>query len=108
MCYLYMPKLSKEDIKKLADLSRIELTENEYVELAESLPKILDYMSILDEADTSNISDNAKVIDGGIVFRDDEANSVFIENEKLESRDLTKATPGKLKGGFYELPSSHN
>ena len=102
-----MPKITKEDVIKLSKFARIELKDEEVDKIASSLESILEYMEILKEADISGVSDNAKLIDQGIVFREDETNSVFAPGEKPEPKKIKESAPGKLKGDLYEVPTSH-
>lgn len=48
-------KFSKEDVRKLADLARIELSEAEAERLGETLGGILGYVEKIDAVDTSNV-----------------------------------------------------
>ena len=47
-----MTKITKDEVKKVAHLARLELNENEINNHAEQLEKILDYIRQLEKIDT--------------------------------------------------------
>lgn len=47
--------ISRDDVKKIAKLARIEITENEVEKFQKDLSAILEYFSLLNEKDTVNI-----------------------------------------------------
>ena len=49
-----MTKITKEEVKKVAHLARLELNENEINNHAEQLEKILDYIRQLEKIDTDD------------------------------------------------------
>ncbi len=53
--------ISNEDIKHIAELSRIKLTAAEEAKFGEQLGSILQYIEHLDEVDTKNIEPTAQV-----------------------------------------------
>ncbi len=64
--------LSKDDIKKLAQLARIHLTEKEEKELEKDLSSILGYVEKLKEVDISGVPEMTHATDSTNVFRADE------------------------------------
>ena len=50
-----MTKITKEEVKKVAHLARLELNENEINNHAQQLEKILDYIKQLEKIDTDDI-----------------------------------------------------
>lgn len=64
--------ISKEDIKKLAEMARIHLTESEEKNLAEDLKNILGYIEKLKEVDISNVPEMTHAVEEKNVFRKDE------------------------------------
>ena len=52
--------LSLEETKRLADLARLELTDDELARQAEDLDKILGYVSRLAAVDTQNVAETAE------------------------------------------------
>lgn len=63
--------LTIDEVKKIAQLARIELTPAEEARHAETISAVLDYMKILNEADTSGVEGAYQVTGLENVFRDD-------------------------------------
>lgn len=64
-------KLSAKDVKEIADLAKLELTEQEIAQYGDQLSAVLDYASRLAQLDTSNIPPTATVLPLQNVMRDD-------------------------------------
>jgi aspartyl-tRNA(Asn)/glutamyl-tRNA(Gln) amidotransferase subunit C len=64
-------KLTDHDIDKLANLARIELVPEEKKRFADQLSFILDYMTHLNEVDTSQVEASANVPPSGDFRHDD-------------------------------------
>lgn len=60
-----------EEVKKIAELARIELSPAEEKRHAETISAVLDYMKILNEADTSGVEPTFQVTGLTNVFRQD-------------------------------------
>ena len=67
-----MTKITKEEVKKVAHLARLELNENEINNHAEQLEKILDYIRQLEKIDTDDVPCTTRAIEVVNVFRKDE------------------------------------
>jgi aspartyl-tRNA(Asn)/glutamyl-tRNA(Gln) amidotransferase subunit C len=67
-----MSKLSRDDVLKLAHLSRLKLTEDEIERLASELSDILSYVEKLNEVDTEGLKPTYQVTGLKNVMRDDE------------------------------------
>ena len=50
--YRIMPKINKDEVKKVAELARLELNEDQINNHAEQLEKILEYVRQLEKIDT--------------------------------------------------------
>jgi aspartyl-tRNA(Asn)/glutamyl-tRNA(Gln) amidotransferase subunit C len=73
--------ISKSEVKHLAELVRIELTDDEEEHLAHDLGKILDHFAELKEVDTESV---APLTGGALVMnalRDDAEASGRVEND---------------------------
>lgn len=64
--------LSKDDIKKLAELARIHLTASEEEKLEKDLSNILGYIEKLKDVDISNVPEMTHATEEKNVFRADE------------------------------------
>jgi len=64
-----MTKITKEEVKKVAHLARLELNENEINNHAEQLEKILDYIRQLEKIDTDDVTCTTRAIEVVNVFR---------------------------------------
>ncbi len=91
--------ISKADIKKLAELSRIHLTEKEEKKLADDLQSILGYMEKLKEVDISGVPEMTHALETKNVFRDDEpAESRGIQAGPPQFEDLGGQFPEEERG----------
>ena len=78
-----MTKITKEEVKKVAQLARLELNVNEINNHAEQLEKILDYIKQLEKIDTEDIPCTTRAIEVNNVFRKDEKKSYDSTEEIL-------------------------
>tara|TARA_A100001388_G_scaffold258451_1_gene224991 strand:+ start:234 stop:527 length:294 start_codon:yes stop_codon:yes gene_type:complete len=67
-----MSKITKDEVKKVAQLARLELNDGEINNHAEQLEKILGYIEQLEKIDTENVSCTTRAIEVINVFRKDE------------------------------------
>ena len=79
-----MTKITKEEVKKVAHLARLELNENEINNHAEQLEKILDYIRQLEKIDTDDVPCTTRAIEVVNVFRKDEKINSDCNEELLE------------------------
>ena len=79
-----MNRINKEEVKKVAQLARLELNEDEISVHAEQLEKILGYIKQLDTIDTSNVPCTTRAIEVTNVFRKDEKKNYDCNEEILE------------------------
>ena len=79
-----MTKITKEEVKKVAHLARLELNENEINNHAEQLEKILDYIIQLEKIDTDDVPCTTRAIEVINVFRKDENKNSDLNEELLE------------------------
>lgn len=78
-------ELSHEEVRKIADLARLELTEAEVALYASQLSSILDYFRLLQEVDTSHIAPTASVLPLKNVFREDVVGATLSAEEALKN-----------------------
>ena len=79
-----MTKITKEEVKKVAHLARLELDENEINNHAEQLEKILEYIKQLERIQTDDVPCTTRAIEVVNVFREDEKKSSDCTEELLE------------------------
>ena len=79
-----MPKITKEEVKKVAHLARLELNDNEINNHAEQLEKILDYIEQLEKIDTNDVPSTTRAIEVINEFRKDENKNFVCIEELLE------------------------
>ena len=79
-----MTKITKDEVKKVAHLARLELNENEISDHAEQLEKILEYINHLEKIDTDGVPCTTRAIEVINVFRKDEKKNYNSTEEILE------------------------
>ena len=79
-----MTKITKEEVKKVAHLARLELNENEINNHAGQLEKILEYIRQLEEIDTDDVPPTTRAIEVINVFRKDEKKNFDCNEELLD------------------------
>jgi len=90
--------LSKEEIKHIAKLARLELTDEELKKYGGQLSAILDYIDQLKEVDTKGIEPTAQITGLENVLRDD-----IIENwDEKEIKEALADAPEK-EGRFIKV-----
>ena len=92
-----MAKINKEEVKKVAQLARLELNEDEINTHSEQLEKILTYIKQLEKIDTNNVPCTTRAIEVTNVFRKDEKKDFDNTEEILE------LSPSK-EGKYYKVP----
>jgi len=65
-------KITPEMVEHVAELARLELAGEDKRKMENQMVKILEYISLLDELDTSGVPPTSHVIDVENVFREDE------------------------------------
>ena len=88
-----MAKLTREDVLKLARLSRLKLTDAEVDEFREEMSAILGYVEMLDKADVAGLKPTYQVTGLSNVTRADE-----VATYAAAPDDLQKNLPARKKG----------
>ncbi len=86
--------IEKDDVKHVAQLARLKLTEEEINYFAKQLDSIVNYIDQLKEVNTSNVEPTTHVLPIQNVFRDDAA------RPSLKAGDALKNAPSKEKELF--------
>ena len=76
-------KLTKEQVEKLAQLARLNLTPEELERFSGEMTDILDHVGVLGEVDTSGVAETAQVTGLANVVREDKVDGDFCEPEAL-------------------------
>ena len=96
-----MKRISSDEVKKVAQLSRLELNENEIHQHAEQLEKILTYIKQLEKINTENVPCTTRAIEVVNVLRKDEKKNYENSEEIL---DLAPSRENK----FFKVPKIIN
>ena len=96
-----MTKISKEEVKKVAELARLELNEDEITNHADQLEKILDYIKQLEKINTDNVPCTTRAIEVVNVLRKDE------KKDYESSEELLNLAPSK-ENNFFKVPKILN
>jgi aspartyl-tRNA(Asn)/glutamyl-tRNA(Gln) amidotransferase subunit C len=90
-------KISPEEVKKIARLASLTLSEEEIRKYSRQLGQILEYMELLNELDTSNVEPLSHVLETVNMWRDDEPES------GLSREDVLKNAPNH-DGIYFKVP----
>jgi len=90
--------LSREDVKHVASLARLGLSDDELELLRGQLSSILGHIEVLNQLDTEAIPPTAQVIALENVFRPDEV------GESLPKETVLRIAP-EHRHGFIEVPA---
>lgn len=93
-----MTKISRDEILKLAKLSKLRLSEDEIAEYQKELSEILEYVSQLSKVDTKNLKPTSQVTGLENVTRKDEIIDYGVTSaELLNNAPATKDNQIKVK-----------
>ena len=90
-------KIDEAQVRKVAKLSRLELTEAEVEEFTGQLSAILDYVEKMNELDTDTVEPLAHCLPISNVFRDD------VVQPSLGT-DASLANAPQRDGSFFKVP----
>lgn len=89
--------INSEEIKHIAELSRLKLSPEEEVKFGAQLSSVLDYIEQLNEVDTTKVEPTAQVSGLADVWRTDEVKA-WDEDEVKEA-----LSQGELEGGQIKV-----
>jgi len=98
-----MTKITKEEVKKVAHLARLELNENEINNHVQQLEKILDYIRQLEKINTDDVPCTTRAIEVLNVFRNSEYSFIDISDDELSKNHLRHMVGGRLPKNFKEM-----
>ena len=90
-------KISEQEVKKIAELSRLSLTNEELKKRTKDMNNILDYMDTLNEIDTENVEELYNVHDMNNSLREDSYES------SLDKKDVLANSPNS-NSDYIEVP----
>ena len=96
-----MKRISSDEVKKVAQLARLELNESEINQHAEQLEKILEYIKQLEKINTEDVPCTTRAIEVVNVLRKDEKRNYESSEEIL---DLAPSRENK----FFKVPKIIN
>jgi aspartyl-tRNA(Asn)/glutamyl-tRNA(Gln) amidotransferase subunit C len=89
--------ISREEVRYIANLARIGLTEEEVAHFQGQLEGILEYIDQLKKVDISKTNATAHVLDLKNVYRPD------VVRPSLSSEKILKGAPSR-EGNFFKVP----
>ena len=95
-----MPKVTREDVEKIAQLANLELSEDEKTRFTTQLGQILAYAERIDSLDTEAVEPTSHALLRDDAFREDE------ERPSLSSDEVLGLSPGKTQksDGLIRVP----
>ena len=94
--------ITKEEIKKIASLAKINISDDELDNYSDQISKILEYMSTLNDVDTSKVDEFSNQLFGNSqLLRED------IVEESLNRDDVLKLAPDS-DGVYFKVPKIIN
>jgi len=92
-----MTKINSNDVRKVAQLARLELPEDEVITYADQLQEILGYIEQLQKVDTNGIPPTTRAVEVVNVLREDFA-------ELTETREELLDLAPNREGDFFRVP----
>ena len=86
-----------DEVRKVASLARLSLSDDELTMYGEQLTQILGYVKVLDEVDIEDAAPMPHAVDLHNVFRDD------ARADSLDRADALSNAP-KTDGQFFQVP----
>lgn len=91
--------ISKEEVKNIANLSRLHLTEEDLEKYSSDLSSIVEFVNTLNEVDTEGVKPTDHILDIKNVFRKDELKPSY------DREELFKNAPTK-EAGCISVPKT--
>ncbi len=85
-----MAKIPPDQVKHVAKLARLLLTDDEVTTFSGQLSDVFEYMELLNEVDTEGIEPTSQVTGLDNVYRDDEVGAFCVPEELLACSPLPK------------------
>jgi aspartyl-tRNA(Asn)/glutamyl-tRNA(Gln) amidotransferase subunit C len=92
-----MSRITADDVRKVAQLARLELPEAKIATYTGQLERILDYVAQLEQVDTEGVPATTRAVEVVNVTRDDQVNPTPVREQLL---DLAP----QREGDFFRVP----
>lgn len=94
----FMSRISNEQVKHVANLARLEISEEETEKMTQQLDAIIGFAELLNELDTDHVEPTSHVLDMKNVLRED------VPQEGLPQSEVLKNVPDH-QDGQIKVPS---
>lgn len=98
----HMSSLSQDQVRHIAKLARLELSDGEVEKFATQLTSILGYVDMLGEVDTKNVEPSAQPTGLSNAFRED-----LVRPSEVSSDALLATSPLPITEHQIQAPSAH-
>ncbi len=92
-----MSKISLNDVRKVANLSRLQISEDEIEGYTNQLEKILGYFSQLEKVNTQDVQPTTRAVEVVNIDREDSVKRTTIRDELLDQAP-------QREGNFFRVP----
>ena len=97
-----MSKLTTDDVRHIAKLARLQISDDEVEKYSTELSAIMEYINMLSEVDTENVEPLATPVPMVNQFRED-----TVYPEPFEGGDLLETSPLPIIDNQIQTPSAH-
>jgi aspartyl-tRNA(Asn)/glutamyl-tRNA(Gln) amidotransferase subunit C len=92
-----MSRITADDVRKVAQLARLELPEEKIATYTAQLERILDYVAQLEQVDTEGVPPTTRAVEVVNVTRDDQVDPTQVREDLL-------ALAPQREGDFIRVP----
>ena len=92
-----MTRITADDVRKVAQLARLELPEAKIATYTGQLERILEYVAHLEQVDTEGVPPTTRAVEVVNVTREDKVEPTPVREELLDQAPLRE-------GDFYRVP----
>ncbi|HLS20732.1 MAG TPA: Asp-tRNA(Asn)/Glu-tRNA(Gln) amidotransferase subunit GatC [Bacillota bacterium] len=93
-----MAKITKEDVKQLANVSQIAMTDEEAENYVTEMQSIVDFATMLQELNTDDVEPTIHILQETNVLRPDEPKRLLTQEEALKNAP-------EAKDGYFKVPA---
>ncbi|MDD5026573.1 MAG: Asp-tRNA(Asn)/Glu-tRNA(Gln) amidotransferase subunit GatC [Candidatus Peribacteraceae bacterium] len=97
-----MTQLTADQVRHIASLARLTLSEDEVKKFSKELTAILDYVDVLQKVDTKGIEPLKQVTGLASIYRDD-----VIARDTISTEAMLATSPLPVVSDQIETPSAH-